>query len=116
MPLIPGLRVPCPSPMFQPHYPSDAGLCKGCAGLGYTLVSEAEAVLVLLEWVLEHGGTIRLESLGEGLGGWVTVRLAPTKLDYGHIFVAKHKREGLEAPLDALFAAVAQARGLEVKA
>lgn len=51
VPRIPGLRVPCRS-----HYRDDAGSerCEDRNGLrdcpGYTLVSEAEALAVLLEW------------------------------------------------------------------
>ena len=57
VPLFPGLRVPCligRGDMRDLHY-DEAGerhLARACPG--YSVLSEAEALLVLLEWACEH--------------------------------------------------------------
>ena len=100
VPLIPGLREPCPSL----HPPS----CEYVGCPGYTIVPEDTALRVLLEWLLKSewpdgaGRRLQLGRVGRGL----VCMIGPA---------ASAVKTSGKTVLEALTAALVQALGLEVK-
>ena len=121
VPLIPELWVPCEGwhgskwideiPLRKDEYGRPFGvwerqLCAEVGCPGYTVLSGAEALLVLLEWAAAQGHRpVLWFSLGDGEPLWIA------QLGEHREFWAEKPK-----PLDALASAVAQARVLKAKA
>ena len=113
VPLIPGLRVPCTNG-FCPTTAGHSVPCP-CHGLGYTLVSEDTALLVLMEWCKDNGYTMLLGWAGVNGQLHPVVSLLASEENAGQGLPDACLVHGATIP-EALAAAVAQALGLEVKA
>ena len=104
VPRFPGLRVPCTNG-FCPTTAGHSVPCP-CKGIGYTLVGEAGALLVLLAWAQAEGFRVKLGNTPARVWGAVVER--------GWLGDDSINCRG-RTPLEALVAALVQALGLEVK-
>ena len=102
---IPGLRVPCDE--TYDHGCTGPG-CLNCDGLGYTVLDEAEAVLVVEEWLLRS-------EWPDGDGRTLQFGFDEDRVYCGIGPAANAVEATGETVADALFAAVVQL-GLKVKA